>query len=200
MFISKRFEKVEEPLVLIKGSREERRMKLIEKYRKDIQKRKADMNKCMIIELEKQAAAKKCDVLEISDSDEDFVYLAWNGKTGKNLIPSRNSPVQRVSDWSQNDSSLFPRSQSSGTRVFMTDNENFAIYEPIVPQNSQNNDNIMQNRNFTNSQISKKVNSVVLKRKIENEPSIAAKKSRIFEEPTVEASECRIHNQLYIIT
>ena len=201
MFISKRFEKVEEPLVLIKGSREERRMKLIEKYRKDIQKRKAEMDECMIIELGKQAVAKKCDVLEISDEDEDCVYLALNGKTVKNLIPSRNSPVQRVSDWSQNDnSSLFPRSQSSGTRVFMTDNENFAIYEQIVPQNSQNNDNIMQNRNFTNSQISKKVNSVVLKRKIENEPSIAAKKSRIFEEPTVEASECRIHNQLYIIT
>ena len=201
MFISKRFEKVGDPLVLIKGSREERRMKLIEKYREDIQKRKAEMDKCMIIELEKQAAAKKCDILEISDSDEDLVYLAWDGKTGKNLIPSRNSPVQRVSDWSQNDnSSLFPRSQSSGTRVFMTDNENFAIYEQIVPQNSQNNDNIMQNRNFTNSQISKKVNSVVLKRKIENEPSIAAKKSRIIEEPTVEASECRIHNQLYIIT
>ena len=199
MFISKRFEKVGDPLVLIKGSREERRMKLIEKYRQDIQKRKAAMDECMIIELEKQAAAKKCDILEISD--EDLVYLAWDGKTGKNLIPSRNSPVQRVSDWSQNDnSSLFPRSQSSGTRVFMTDNENFAIYEQIVPQNSQNNDNIMQNRNFTNSQISKKVNSVVLKRKIENEPSIAAKKSRIFEEPTVEASECRIHNQLYIIT
>ena len=79
MFISKRFEKVGEPLVLIKGSREERRMKLIEKYRQDIQKRKADMNKCMIIELEKQAAAKKCDVLEISDSDEDCVYLASNG-------------------------------------------------------------------------------------------------------------------------
>ena len=171
MVISKRFEKARDPLVLIKGSREERRMKLIEKYRKDIEKRKAEMDKCMIIELGKQAAAKKSNVLEISDSDEDCVYLASNGNSVENFIYSRNDPVQRVSDWSQNVSKI-----------------------------SQNNDHLMQNRILTNSQMSNKVKSTVPKRKIENEPSIATKKRRIFEEPTTEAPECRIHKQLIIFT
>ena len=191
-------EEVGDPLVLKKGSREERRLKLIERYREDIQKRKAEMDECMIIEPEKQVAAKNCDVLEISDSDEDCVYLASNGKSVKNLIPSRTEPVSvRL----QNDNrSVFPRSQqSSGTRVFLPENENFAIYEPNVPtfpQNGPNDNDLMKNRNFANSQISNKVESTVPKRKIENEPSIATKKSRIFEEPATEAPECPIHNQL----
>ena len=145
MFIAKRFEKVGDPVVLKEGSREERRRKLIEKYREDIQKRKAKM-----------------DVLEISDSDEDCFYPASNEKSVKNLIPSRNAPVQRVSDWSQNDGrSLFPRSHSTLTRVFLPENKRFPIYG-----------------NLTNSQMSNKVKSTVPKRKIENESSIATKKSR----------------------
>ena len=173
MFIAKRFEKVGDPVVLKEGSREERRRKLIEKYREDIQKRKAKM-----------------DVLEISDSDEDCFYPASNEKSVKNLIPSRNAPVQRVSDWSQNDDrSIFPRSHtcSTWTRVFLPENEKFPIYGP----NGLNNNDLMQNRNLTDSQMSNKVKSTVPKRKIENESSIATKKSRIFEEPTTEVPECR---------
>ena len=200
MLTSKRFEKVGDPQVLKKGSREERRMKLIEKYRQDIQKRKAKMDQCTVIEPERQEAAKNCDFQEISDSDEDCLYQEPNGISVKTLIPSRNAPVQRVSDWSQNDHRyIFPRSQSYETRVSMPENENFAIHEPNVPQNVQNKV-LIRNRNLTNSQTSDKVESTVPKRKIENEPSIATKKSRILEEPFPEALECRIMRMNFIIS
>ena len=78
MLTSKRFEKVGDPQVLKKGSREERRMKLIEKYRQDIQKRKAKMDQCTVIEPERQEAAKNCGFQEISDSDEDCLYQEPN--------------------------------------------------------------------------------------------------------------------------
>ena len=204
-------EEVGDPPVLKKGSREDRRRILVEKYREDIRRRKAEMDECIIIEPEKPVLGKISDVEIISDSDEDCVYLASNGKSVNKLVPSRVRPMATTGVRLPKDKNLASNGKSvknlvpsrvqpmATTGVRLPKDKNYCE----VSQSSSHTVLLPEKENFAiiepdTQNHENNRNDIVTnqKRKTASDQQPEIKKKRIFDEPEVETGSSSIESQI----